>query len=180
MVCNNDIEQNRRYQMDLDIRAYAPTDLPALAKMLSSPAVFPNTTRQPYNSVEMIAPLFADLSHTHLVAYSGEDLVSTGSLLTNQNPRRKHSAELAITVAPEWQGKGIGSQMLALLLAQADNWLNLLRIELVVFADNQAGIALYKKYGFEVEGLRKADAFKNGEYCDSYMMARLSPSLGSS
>ncbi|RCU48830.1 GNAT family N-acetyltransferase [Corallincola holothuriorum] len=163
--------------MELTIRAYEPSDITAVTGMLSTPEVFPNTTRQPYNSVAMVTPLFANPDHTHLLAFSGSTLVAAGSLLTNPNPRRKHSAELALTVAPAWQGKGVGNHMMTVLLQQADRWLNLMRVELTVFTDNEAAIHLYKKHGFETEGVMRADAFKNGEYCDSYAMARLSPSL---
>ena len=38
-----------------------------------------------------------------------------------------------------------------------------------------AGIALYKKFGFEVEGTHRRLAFRDGEYIDAYSMARLKP-----
>ena len=34
-------------------------------------------------------------------------------------------------------------------------------------------IALYKKFGFEIEGTLRRYAMRNGEYVDSYSMARL-------
>lgn len=63
------------------------------------------------------------------------------------------------------------------LLDLADNWLNLARIELNVFSDNQHAIALYQKYGFEIEGTHRAFAFRAGQYADGLSMARLSPAL---
>jgi L-phenylalanine/L-methionine N-acetyltransferase len=36
------------------------------------------------------------------------------------------------------------------------------------------GIALYEKFGFEVEGTHRL-AFRDGEYTDAYSMARLKP-----
>jgi putative acetyltransferase len=38
---------------------------------------------------------------------------------------------------------------------------------------NAAGIALYKKFGFEVEGTHRRLAFRDGEYVDAYSMARV-------
>jgi len=55
----------------------------------------------------------------------------------------------------------------------ADNWLNLTRVELTVYTDNAAGIALYKKFSFEIEGTYRRYAFRNGEYADAYSMARI-------
>ena len=43
--------------------------------------------------------------------------------------------------------------------------------------DNQHAIALYQKYGFEIEGTHRAFAFRAGQYADGLSMARLSPAL---
>ena len=63
--------------------------------------------------------------------------------------------------------------MLAALIEAADRWFNLRRLELTVYVDNEPAIALYKKFGFVIEGTRRADAFRDGAFVDSYMMARL-------
>jgi putative acetyltransferase len=55
----------------------------------------------------------------------------------------------------------------------AENWLNLSRIELEVYTDNAAGLALYQKFGFEIEGTLRDYAFRDGQYVDSYLMARI-------
>ena len=55
----------------------------------------------------------------------------------------------------------------------ADNWLNLTRVELSVYVDNAPAIALYEKFGFEVEGTHRRFAYRGGEYVDSYSMARV-------
>ena len=54
----------------------------------------------------------------------------------------------------------------------ADNWLNLRRLELAVYVDNEPGIRLYRKFGFEIEGTRRGDAFRDGKFVDSFAMAR--------
>ena len=55
----------------------------------------------------------------------------------------------------------------------ADNWLNYTRLELTVYTDNAAALALYRKFGFEIEGTLKAYAFRDGRFIDAYTMARL-------
>ena len=62
---------------------------------------------------------------------------------------------------------------MAALLDTADNWLNLKRLELGVWTDNVPAIALYQKFGFEIEGCERAYAYRDGAYVDSYLMARL-------
>ncbi|HEX9390637.1 MAG TPA: GNAT family N-acetyltransferase [Usitatibacteraceae bacterium] len=42
-----------------------------------------------------------------------------------------------------------------------------------MYVDNVAAIALYKKFGFEIEGTLRMYAFRNGEYVDAHSMARL-------
>ena len=58
----------------------------------------------------------------------------------------------------------------------ADNWLNLTRLELEVYSDNEPAIRLYERFGFEREGVLRQHAFRAGQYVDSIMMARLRPS----
>jgi putative acetyltransferase len=61
------------------------------------------------------------------------------------------------------------------LLDWADHWAQILRIELTVFTDNAPAIALYRKFGFELEGTHRAYALRDGVYGDVYAMARLHP-----
>ena len=42
-----------------------------------------------------------------------------------------------------------------------------------VYADNAPAIALYEKFGFEIEGTHRRFAYRNGEYVDAHIMARL-------
>jgi putative acetyltransferase len=60
----------------------------------------------------------------------------------------------------------------------ADKWPNLTRLELEVYADNEAAVRLYERYGFEREGTLRQHAFRGGHYVDTYAMARLRPSGG--
>jgi hypothetical protein len=45
----------------------------------------------------------------------------------------------------------------------ADNWLNLRRLGLTVFADNPRAIGLYESLGFQREGVMREFGFKPGE-----------------
>jgi putative acetyltransferase len=57
----------------------------------------------------------------------------------------------------------------------ADRWLNLSRLELEVYTDNEPAVRLYKKFGFQIEGTGVRADFRDGEFVDIYMMARLRP-----
>ncbi|MBN2993059.1 GNAT family N-acetyltransferase, partial [Pseudomonas cedrina subsp. fulgida] len=87
--------------------------------------------------------------------------------------RQAHVGSFGMGVATAWQGKGVGSRLLTAALDVADNWMNLHRVELTVFADNHAAQALYRKFGFEVEGVLRDYAVRDGQFVDTVSMARL-------
>lgn len=87
--------------------------------------------------------------------------------------RRAHAAEFWIGVHEDYSRKGIGSRLLGAMIDAADNWLNIKRIEMTVFTDNVSALALYNKFGFEIEGTHKAATFRDGAFVDAYCMARL-------
>ena len=82
---------------------------------------------------------------------------------------------LGISVAPSAQRRGVGSALMAAMCDYADNWAGVLRLELNVYVDNEPAIALYRKFGFEIEGTNRAFAMRDGAYVDSHAMARLHP-----
>ncbi|MFN4201385.1 GNAT family N-acetyltransferase [Fervidobacterium gondwanense] len=93
-------------------------------------------------------------------------------LHVNTNPRQGHSARLGIAVHKDYKGRGIGRALSNEILDLADNWSRLLRIKLVVFVDNERAIKLYESLGFQIEGIKKYAAVKEGKYADIYIMAR--------
>jgi putative acetyltransferase len=98
---------------------------------------------------------------------------SLGLAVPDRSPRRAHVGELGLAVHDGWQGRGIGTALVRAAVGLADRWLNLRRLELTVFADNERAVRLYKKFGFEVEGLLRRYALRDGVYVDAYVMARL-------
>jgi L-phenylalanine/L-methionine N-acetyltransferase len=93
-------------------------------------------------------------------------------------PRRRHVGQIGISVHDEWQGRGVGAALMRACIDLADNWLNLTRLELEVYADNEPAIRLYERFGFEHEGTLRQYAFRDGHFVDSYAMARLRPADG--
>ena len=74
-----------------------------------------------------------------------------------------------IAVDKDYQNKGIGSKLLDHLIDRS-KVNDIKKIWLEVSTKNQAGISLYKKYGFKIMGLRKNYYQKLGE--DAYNMLK--------
>jgi putative acetyltransferase len=89
------------------------------------------------------------------------------------NPRQSHVAGMGMMIHPAYWGKGIGRQLMAAITDLADNWLNIKRLELEVNVDNPAGVRLYEKFGFVIEGTKRWHAFGDGRLADSHFMARV-------
>lgn len=58
---------------------------------------------------------------------------------------------------------------------RADNWMNVLRVELTFYPDNEAACALCRRFGFVIEGRHRAYALRDGAYVDAVTMARSHP-----
>ncbi len=157
------------------IRHAEPTDIPAIKALFEHPDTYAQTLQVPHPCVEhwrkRIEP--SQPGVFQLVACIDSHIVGQLTLEVCQRERRRHVATFGIAVAHTHQGKGIGNQLMRETINMCDNWLNISRIELTVFADNTGAIALYKKFGFEIEGTGKKYAFRNGEYVDCTFMARV-------
>ncbi|HEU4766956.1 MAG TPA: GNAT family N-acetyltransferase [Pyrinomonadaceae bacterium] len=159
----------------LQIRRAEPDDCDAVYEMFTSPQVYVGTLQLPYPSREYWRKRIAEGEGCYyLVAVSGEHVIGMVSVDTFPHiPRRRHAGHIGISVAEAWQGKGVGNALMHAGIDLADKWLNLTRLELEVYADNEAAIRLYERFGFEHEGVLRRHAFRNGEYVDAIMMARL-------
>jgi methionyl-tRNA formyltransferase/L-amino acid N-acyltransferase YncA len=116
-------------------------------------------------------------SRSDLIFFIIEEVTSGKTIgicqLLNINWRHR-SAELQIRIgAPDFLGRGFGSEATRLLLRFGFMDLNLHRIYLHVFATNNRAVRAYKKCGFVQEGILKEAAFIDGMYCDVYVMGLL-------
>jgi len=159
--------------LKLLIRHFEQSDSKDLAEIYSYVAVTEQTSQVPFLSYRDIERFFQSPTDYILVAELDNKVVGHVSLLLSNKPRAKHVASLAIAVHPDNHGKGVGHQLLAEAINQADNWLNLLRVELEVYSDNDVALALYQKFGFKIEGKKKCCSFKAGKFADLLILARL-------
>jgi putative acetyltransferase len=161
--------------MDITIRRLEPNDYEAMQKIFAGRKVVWGTLQLPFPSIEIWRNRIAEVPNDmfRLVATAGTEMVGQLDLFTSPNhPRRKHAGQIGMAVRDDFQSQGVGSALMQSVTDLADNWLNLQRLELEVYCDNEPAVRLYKKFGFEVEGTLKGYAFRAGEYVDVYAMAR--------
>ena len=134
------------------IRHAEPADIEAIKAIYDQPTVYANTLQLPYQPVANWQRLYnAGAGFYNLIAEVEGAVVGQLGMQVCQNPRRRHVAEIGMGVSEEFQGQGIGSALLRSALELADQWLNIRRMELTVYSSNEAAIALYERFGFEVE-----------------------------
>jgi len=159
----------------LKIRLAEPDDCSAFYEIFSSPKVYLGTLQLPYPSREQWRQRIGQTEGVHtIVAVVDGQVVGFFSVHTfPHKPRKAHVGSIAIAIHEQWQAKGVGTALMQAGLDLADNWLNLVRLQLEVYTDNEPAIRLYERFGFEREGTLRMDAFRDGKYADSYVMGRL-------
>src|ERR1700677_2664205 len=141
---------------ELLIRAARPQDAEAIAELQNLSGFRYNTLRLPYNRPEEIRRRLetsAEDDRVPVVFCDGQ-LVGSGDLRRYAG-RRSHVGTLGMGVHDSWCGRGIGRALLGEIVGIAERWLGLRRLELTVYVDNAPAIALYRRFGFAVEGTHR-------------------------
>ena len=162
--------------MKIEVRRVEPGDYKAVQQIFAQPNVLRGTLQVPFPSEEMWKKRLeaqGDDRYTLVACIEGEIVGMGGFDLFPASPRRRHAGYVGLIVDEKWHAKGVGSALMQALIDVADNWLNLSRLELTVFTDNEPAVKLYKRLGFAIEGTHRKFAFRDGEFVDAYVMARV-------
>jgi phosphinothricin acetyltransferase len=111
--------------------------------------------------------------HPVLVAEVNDSIVGWASLNTfNTRPVYQYVADLSIYLARPWRGKGLGTLLLAPLIALART-LGYHKIVLSAFPTNTTGMRLYQRQGFTTVGIYKEMGLLDGRWVDTILMEKL-------
>ncbi|MAT96043.1 MAG: hypothetical protein CL608_02675 [Anaerolineaceae bacterium] len=160
---------------DVTIRLPRPKDASDLHACYCHPLVARTTLQMPSQEIGLVQKRLENANKRlhRFVAEVSDTAVGSIFLYQSDTPRMAHKAKLGMMVHPAYWGQGIGSQLMAAVIDLADNWLNVQRLELEVNTDNPAGVRLYRKFGFEIEGTKRWHVFGDGRLADSHFMARI-------
>ncbi|MFE1245883.1 GNAT family N-acetyltransferase [Fictibacillus sp. NPDC058756] len=108
-----------------------------------------------------------------LLALIDSEIISIATINSSQKERTKHVGTLGIVVSKTYTGLGLGKILMNGLIEWAKQNGVTKKISLVTNETNTVAIELYKKLGFEVEGLLKKDNFINGNFNNTIIMGLL-------
>ncbi|GGY19024.1 GNAT family N-acetyltransferase [Paludibacterium paludis] len=164
---------------EIRIRHCETTDAGPLNALTNHHAVYRNLLQPPYQAAShWLARLEGTPTDAcSLVGVHRADIIGWVHLHRDTAIRRRHVWHLGLAVHPDHHRQGIGTALMEAALDLADNWFGARRVELNVFTDNDAALALYRRFGFDIESRLRRHAWRDGVLADSYQMARLRKGL---
>jgi ribosomal protein S18 acetylase RimI-like enzyme len=112
----------------------------------------------------------ASASELHLLAFRGDRLVGHVTIERDRHPVTRHVGTLAIAVAADERGHGVGRRLMDDALAWAKR-VGIEKVVLSVYPHNAAAIGLYRSFGFVEEGRLVRHSRKTYGYEDEILMA---------
>lgn len=134
------------------------------------------TSSQMTNSdlIEFIQRQERSLNGICLLARLSDKVIGVLNVASSSDEYLEHVGDVFIAVHENYRGYGIGQLLCDAMIDWTENNQIIRRLELTVQVKNKCAIHIYKKYGFEIEGIQKrAIKTKDGEFRDVYAMARL-------
>ncbi|MFD1778504.1 GNAT family N-acetyltransferase [Fredinandcohnia salidurans] len=121
---------------------------------------------------KMIERFGSDDNSAIFVAEEKSQLIGFLMAIGGNARRNKHSVYIVVGILKDSRGKGVGTK----LFDELEKWAlmhKIHRLELTVVTRNVAGLALYQKMGFEIEGTKRDSLLIDGEFVDEYYMSKI-------
>jgi phosphinothricin acetyltransferase len=163
--------------MDLQIRDMTEDDWPRVSEIYFEGI---ETERATFETVVPSWELWdqGHLGTPRLVATEGGHIVGWAALSpVSQRAVYAGVAEVSVYVAGAMRGRGIGRALLN-RLSEASERNGIWTLQAGIFAGNEASIALHRRCGFRVVGVRERIGWLHGAWHDVVLMERRSAAVG--
>jgi RimJ/RimL family protein N-acetyltransferase len=106
------------------------------------------------------------------IAVCDGQIIGMIHLLAHSKKKASHIGEFALSVRGEYHNQEVGSELLNCLVEWGKTNPTIEKVILNVNSTNEKAICLYRKFGFEIEGVnKKAVKQSDGRYFDNLQMA---------
>lgn len=106
----------------------------------------------------------------YIIAEIKGKIVGSLNFSGGTRPRIAHTGEFGVSVSKAYWGQGIGFELIKCLIEWCKQSTIIRKINLRVRSDNYSAIHLYKKLGFNEEGVITRDFFIQNRFYDSILM----------
>jgi ribosomal-protein-alanine N-acetyltransferase len=159
------------------IRLLRSSDAEAVTQHVGTWSVARNLAAVPHPyalsmAEEWLATEIARTPPMHFAIALDDELVGVIGL-GSESGIYSHSAEIGYWLGESLWGRGIMSEALAALTEWAFSERSLVRLHAGVFARNPASARVLEKAGYQLEGRSRARYFREGEYIDSLLYAKV-------
>ena len=103
---------------------------------------------------------------------AGELVGGAGISAINQAHKR---ADWAFYLSENWQGKGVGASVEYHFINHCFDAYDLHKLNCEVLVFNAPVIRMHQKFGFQIEGTRRAHIFRDGQYHDAVLLGITRP-----
>lgn len=160
------------------LRPWVNNDAESLAKYANDRAIWLNMRDEfphPYSTKEadvFIAGANNKTSSIHLAIANQQEAIGSVSLLIH-NDIRRYSGVLSYWVGKRYWGQGLATDTITVLSNYAFYQLGLIRVYAKVFSTNTGSIKVLEKVGFEREGYFHKGVYKEGQFIDQVLYAKV-------
>ena len=166
--------------MECVLRPWRAEDADDLARILNDRAIWDNLRNRipfPYtraDAEDFIAAMRAsDPDERWAFAITVDDRAVGSITVTRREDIYFRTAELGYFVAQPCWGRGLATHAVRQLASHVFAHTDILRLGAEVFAENLASCRVLEKSGFQLEGILRRSAVKNGVVRDMKLYARL-------
>ena len=166
--------------MGVSLRAWSLADAPALARICNNKKVqdnlrdgLPFPYREEDAKIFLSEMLAADPDQNIAFAIEEEGVLIGSISASRCGNIHFRTAELGYYLGEPYWGKGYATETVRLLCSYVFQHTDIIRIFAEPFAHNLASCRVLEKAGFQLEGVLRSNAVKNGRILDMKMYARI-------